>query len=192
MALPSAASATGLNYGYYEDVCTLNATPAFQTVDLDGSDATVSFTATTTKKPDFVQQLHWALHAWQWVDVKAWGCDDGSFGAPSAPSIAAPNIDVTWTVLSGPNSGATGHGLTDENGKVTFSYTGCGCGKDIIKIKTVEHWCEEPNTPLISCPAGSLGSYTLRDEIMVMWINCHIPPPPPTPPWSHRCRRTHS
>ena len=43
--------------------------------------------------------------------------------------------DMTFNVLSGPNTGATGGGLTDANGQVTFTYTGAGgVGDDSIEV----------------------------------------------------------
>ena len=43
--------------------------------------------------------------------------------------------DMTFNVLTGPNTGATGGGLTDANGEVTFTYTGSGgVGDDSIEV----------------------------------------------------------
>jgi len=43
--------------------------------------------------------------------------------------------DMTFNVLTGPNTGATGGGLTDANGQVTFTYTGSGgVGDDSIEV----------------------------------------------------------
>jgi hypothetical protein len=43
--------------------------------------------------------------------------------------------DMTFSVLTGPNAGATGGGLTDANGQVTFTYTGSGgVGDDSIEV----------------------------------------------------------
>jgi hypothetical protein len=49
----------------------------------------------------------------------------------------SPGIPVTFTILSGPNAGASGtlspsSGITDANGKVTFTYTGKTVGVDTI------------------------------------------------------------
>ena len=42
---------------------------------------------------------------------------------------------MTFDVLTGPNAGATGGGLTDANGQVTFTYTGAGgVGDDSIEV----------------------------------------------------------
>jgi uncharacterized protein (TIGR03437 family) len=56
-----------------------------------------------------------------------------------ANSVAQANVSVTFTILSGPNAGATGvcspsSCKTDSNGQVTFTYTGSGgAGQDSIK-----------------------------------------------------------
>ena len=42
-------------------------------------------------------------------------------------------IDVTFEVVSGPNSGATGTAATDSNGEATFTYTGNETGTDVIR-----------------------------------------------------------
>ncbi|HKO59512.1 MAG TPA: carboxypeptidase regulatory-like domain-containing protein, partial [Thermoanaerobaculia bacterium] len=45
------------------------------------------------------------------------------------------NATVTFTVVQGPNLGRTGTGVTDVDGKATFSYTGTTAGTDTIQAK---------------------------------------------------------
>ena len=45
---------------------------------------------------------------------------------------------VTFEVTAGPNMGATGNGVTDSNGQVTFSYTGNVAGTDTIIASFVD------------------------------------------------------
>ena len=68
---------------------------------------------------------------------------------------------VTFTVISGPNAGKTGTGITNAAGQATFSYTSNGiAGTDIIKAtfvdstgatqssnNAVKNWVKPPNTP---------------------------------------------
>jgi hypothetical protein len=60
-----------------------------------------------------------------------------------------PGTTVTFTVISGPNAGATGSGTTGANGQTTFTYTGTGgLGTDNIRATVgalesnilVKHW----------------------------------------------------
>lgn len=59
-------------------------------------------------------------------------------------------VDVTFTVLSGPNAGKTGSGTTDSAGKATFSYTGTATGTDAVQASYTP---EESSTPVTSAPA---------------------------------------
>jgi hypothetical protein len=44
-------------------------------------------------------------------------------------------FDMTFDVLTGPNAGASGAGVTDSNGQATFTYTGSGGpGDDSIEV----------------------------------------------------------
>jgi hypothetical protein len=45
---------------------------------------------------------------------------------------------VTFEVTAGPNMGATGNGVTDSNGQVTFSYVGNVVGTDTISASFVD------------------------------------------------------
>ncbi|MFY9487318.1 MAG: hypothetical protein WAP35_01285 [Solirubrobacterales bacterium] len=181
LVIPSTAAASGSGSGFYSDVCAIEASPTIQIVDIKAPGAKAVFKVQATKKPDFVK----VRKTWFWTsyyeDVKTWGCNVGG-GAPAAPNVPAPNIKVTWLVTDGPNKGATGNGYTDSNGEVKFSYTGCGCGKDIVKLYATERWCETPNTPLNICAPGEIKTYILSDIIKVEWTNCSNTPPPPTGP----------
>ncbi|MFY9265656.1 MAG: hypothetical protein WAO61_09570 [Solirubrobacterales bacterium] len=165
LAAPSTAGATDSSSGYYADVCAIEASPSFQTTDLKAPGAKASFAVKATKKPDYVGT------------VKTKGCD-ATLGGVTVRSIPASGIKVTWTITHGPGTGATGSGYTDGDGQVRFSYTGCGCGKDIIKLSAVERWCETPDTPLANCSANRIKTYVLHDQIKVDWVNCSDPPPP--------------
>ncbi len=55
------------------------------------------------------------------------------------PSGPIADIDVTVTVLTGPNAGVTGSGLTDINGEFSFTYSGFGgAGIDEIQASFVQ------------------------------------------------------
>ena len=46
---------------------------------------------------------------------------------------AVAGVAVTFTILSGPHAGLTGSGVTDANGKATFTYVGLAAGTDTIE-----------------------------------------------------------
>jgi hypothetical protein len=63
-----------------------------------------------------------------------------------------PGKVVTFTILSGPNAGATGSAPSDVNGLVTFNYTGTGgVGSDVIQA-------------CITTPTGTICSNNLTFE----------------------------
>ena len=47
--------------------------------------------------------------------------------------------DVTFEVISGPNTGQSGTDSTDANGEATFTYTGTIEGTDIIEARMNDH-----------------------------------------------------
>jgi hypothetical protein len=51
---------------------------------------------------------------------------------PSQPNQPLQNVSVQFQVLSGPNAGRTGTGITDVNGQATFTYTGAVAGTDTL------------------------------------------------------------
>ena len=52
---------------------------------------------------------------------------------PIPPFAPQPGIEVTFTVIAGPNIGKTGIGTTDANGQASFTYTGdTGIGRDTL------------------------------------------------------------
>ena len=80
---------------------------------------------------------------------------------------------VTFTVIAGPHTGATGTDVTDANGEATFTYVGTAVGKDFIEATFVDSlgrtqrsnratkdWVAEPPT-LTSAAAANRGYYRL-------------------------------
>jgi len=81
--------------------------------------------------------------------------------------VPQPGVLVTFTVLSGPNAGASGtcsvnaDCTTDANGEVSFTYTGSGgvgqdeiqaCfinpeGEEVCSVVVTKDWVPPPNTP---------------------------------------------
>ncbi|MBJ7347135.1 MAG: hypothetical protein JHC87_01040, partial [Thermoleophilaceae bacterium] len=167
VAIPANASAH--NYGHYSDLCDGTVTPAVQTIDLATGANTAAFTATLTKKADFVQV--WNYWTWRYDTVKTWGCLTPADGAPDAPDVPAPNVPVTWTVISGPNIGKTGTGSTGVDGKANFTYNGVTSGDDTVKVSATSHYCDLQNTTLATCPAANVHAEVLSKQIIVHWIN---------------------
>ena len=59
-----------------------------------------------------------------------------SSAAPYAPIVGAT---ITFTVISGPNAGANGNGVTNGSGQATFTYTGTGgVGLDVIQASGID------------------------------------------------------
>ena len=55
-----------------------------------------------------------------------------------APGTPVPGVTVTFTVISGPNTGVTGTGITNASGQATFTYLGSAVGTDTIKATFVD------------------------------------------------------
>jgi hypothetical protein len=73
--------------------------------------------------------------------------------------------DMTFNVLSGPNTGETGGGTTDANGQVTFTYTGTGgIGDDSIEV------CVSFAAPLRT-GRPALGQALDCDTVAKTWID---------------------
>jgi hypothetical protein len=88
----------------------------------------------------------------------------------TANGVGQPNVVVTFTVTSGPNTGITGSSTTDSNGQASFSYTGSGgAGTDEIKAcfidQTGTQICSKTVTKeWIAAPAkGSISGMKFND-----------------------------
>ena len=77
-----------------------------------------------------------------------------------------PGVTVTFSVTSGPNTGAGGTAVTDANGQATFTYTSNGSvGTDTIRASFVDQ------------------TETERSDVAnKTWEASGTPPPPPPPP----------
>lgn len=65
-----------------------------------------------------------------------------------------PNVTVNFSVLTGPNAGTTGSGVTDANGKATLMYTGTVAGTDTVQAS------------ITTATGGTISSNT----VTVQWI----------------------
>jgi hypothetical protein len=74
---------------------------------------------------------------------------------------AVPGKSVTITVVSGPNAGQTGTGLTDASGLFSFTYTGNVVGTDVIEASFMD----------------STGKIVTSSQVTKKWIDSVIPAP---------------
>ena len=72
---------------------------------------------------------------------------------PSNPTQPLSNVYVDFTVLTGPNAGSHGTGVTDANGQASYSYTSAAAGTDTVSAS-------------ITNPAGTITS----NSVTVIWI----------------------
>jgi hypothetical protein len=88
--------------------------------------------------------------------------------------VAVPQKAVTFTVISGPNAGVTGNGVTNNNGECSLTYTGNVVGTDVIVATFVDStgktitshqvtkkWTDSvvptPEFPTVLVPVGLIG-----------------------------------
>lgn len=81
-----------------------------------------------------------------------------------------PGVDVTFTILSGPNTGATGQATTDANGEATFSWSSAAEGTDTIQASipnaagapitatATKTWYITPTNVIPEVPLGTLAA----------------------------------
>ena len=79
-----------------------------------------------------------------------------------------PGVDVSFTILSGPNAGATGQATTDANGEATFSWSSAAEGTDtvqasitnaagaLITATATKDWYIAPTNVIPEVPLGTL------------------------------------
>ena len=73
---------------------------------------------------------------------------------------------VTFTVLSGPHAGVTGTGVTDADGKATFSYTGTMVGTDTIQASFVDAGSRTQTSNTVTKEwTNGTGSHTLTVNV---------------------------
>jgi hypothetical protein len=74
---------------------------------------------------------------------------------------AVPGKAVTITVISGPNAGVTGNGVTNNNGECSLTYTGNVVGTDVIEATFVD----------------SAGKTITSNQATKKWIDSVVPAP---------------
>ena len=108
----------------------------------------------------------------------------------AADNSPIPGTTVTFKVLTGPNAGATGSGITGADGRVTFTYTDTGgLGDDTIQASVgsgastlfsntlIKHWV--PAT--IKCDANGDRVVTLADLQIIAKANGQVATGPNDP-----------
>jgi hypothetical protein len=85
-------------------------------------------------------------------------------------------VTVNFSVISGPNAGATGSGTTESNGQATFTYTdngGAGTDDIVATVGTsltsntlVENWVNPP-PPTIVCDVNNDGVVNNTDLLLI-------------------------
>jgi len=77
--------------------------------------------------------------------------------------VPVAGADVTFKVVSGPNDGLTGHGLTGTDGKATFTYTSRTPGTDQIQASFLDSTGKTQSSDLVTKTwvAGTTATITL-------------------------------
>jgi hypothetical protein len=108
----------------------------------------------------------------------------------AADNSPIPGTTVNFSVLTGPNAGANGSGITGTDGRVTFTYTDTGgLGDDTIRASVgsggstlfsntlVKHWVPAS----IKCDADGDGKVTLADLRIIAAANGQVATGPSDP-----------
>ncbi|MGH2905184.1 MAG: hypothetical protein ACRDKI_00260 [Solirubrobacterales bacterium] len=94
---------------------------------------------------------------------------------PEVTKVAAgAGLTVYFDVMSGPNAGAKGSGVTDANGQATFTWSSSNAGTDVVEAYTAMEYDDQTGLPLwdpVTIPNGSV-SWASASKI---WL------PPTTP-----------
>lgn len=98
----------------------------------------------------------------------------GSGGTPlsltshlaDAGSAALANVVVDFRVVSGPDAGQTGQGVTDQQGNARFTYTGFAQGADVVRASV----------------ANASGAVVQSNDATVTWQSASCGPDVPLPP----------
>jgi RHS repeat-associated protein len=86
----------------------------------------------------------------------------------SSNQLPLSNVTVDFRVVSGPNAGVTGQGVTDSQGLATFSYTSTQTGSDTVKASVT----------------NSIGGTFESNQVTVTWIVATLTPTPSNTPTS--------
>jgi hypothetical protein len=98
-----------------------------------------------------------------------------------------PGISVTFTVISGPNAGVTGTGISDASGQVSLTYTGNGQpGSDLIQacfVNSLQQTICSQNAkkdwvqPLPTCDIDQDGDVDRNDVNLIFAVRGQKVPP---------------
>lgn len=137
-----------------EPQCTLTLTPDTATLNV-GEAHTVTATLELPEPPEVPAAVQ---------STSSTGCYvyEGFEGAPS---------EVTFTIVSGPNTGATKTVALDENGKATFGWVSALAGTDVIEASV-----EIPNPYILYALEDQFDPFTtLTASVTATWV---APAPP--------------